>query len=90
MYRTSLYYKISTTKDKESILRMFFEDWAEGICNQEIKYTTVLASPNLRNISYSWWDEIIRVDFNNEEDATAMKLKGIPEDLQSYIKNLTI
>ena len=57
---------------------MFFEDWADRIGNNDVKYSTIDNSTH-RN-------HIIKIDFVNEEDATIMRLKGIPDEFQKYLK----
>jgi hypothetical protein len=81
MYQTSLYYHLKATKDKKDILNMFFKDWADRICNEEVAYSTVAGDGGGRH----WWNEIIKVDFANSEDALVMQLKGVPEELQHYL-----
>lgn len=61
---------------------MFFEDWADRIGNNQIRYSIVGISPEGDFLS----NDIIRVDFTNEEDATMMRLKGIPEEFQKYLQ----
>lgn len=72
MYQTSLYYTLKATSDNKKILELFFQDWTDGICNEEVEYSTVAT--------------IIRVDFKNVEDAVAMKLRGIPLEFQKYLE----
>lgn len=72
MYQTTLYFNLKTPEgNADQVLRMFFEDWADQICDREVSYTMVA--------------DTIRVDFSKEEDAIAMKLKGIPEEFKKYI-----
>ena len=61
---------------------MFFEDWADRIGNNEIKYAIVAGDGGGKTT----WNDIIRVDFINDEDATIMRLKGIPDEFQKYLK----
>lgn len=61
---------------------MFFEDWADSICNNEVKYSIVAGDGGDR----TFWNDIIRVDFENEEDATIMKLRGVPEEFQKHLR----
>ncbi len=81
MYQTSLHFHLKATAEKARILELFFQDWADGICNEEVAYQTVAGDGGGR----IWWNEIIRVDFKNSEDAIAMKLRGIPQELQNYL-----
>lgn len=61
---------------------MFFEDWADRIGKNEISYSVVAGDGG----GITQWNDIIRVDFANEEDATIMKLKGVPIEFQRYLK----
>ena len=81
MYRTSLYFHFNPPNNNaDNVLRMFFEDWADQICDGEVSYSVALG-PGGRFRQ----NETIRVDFVNEEDAVAMKLKGIPDEFKKYL-----
>lgn len=80
MYQISLYFRLNSTHDKKNILQMFFKDWADRICDNEVKYSIIENDGNKL-----FWSEIIRVDFKNQEDATIMKLRGVPEEFQEYL-----
>ena len=82
MYQTSLYFNLKVTPEKIFILKMFFEDWADRICNNEVAYSTIVANRPLLGPE----SEIIKVDFVREEDAVAMKLRGIPQEFQKYLE----
>ena len=86
MYQASLYFHLKTDQDRQAILQMFFEDWADGICNKKVTFSTTVS----HSTSAHLYDEIIRVDFENKEDAVAMKLKGIPEEFQKYLKIVSL
>ena len=74
MYQTTLYFNLKTPEgNPDTVLRMFFEDWADQICDREVSYTMVAGTST------------IRVDFVKEEDAIAMKLKGIPDEFKNYL-----
>lgn len=75
MYNTSLYFLLTATPDKEALLKMFFEDWADGICNNQIAYSVVNTDGT----------DVIRADFVNKEDAVALKLIGIPPEFRKYL-----
>lgn len=88
MYQTSLSYHLRASDDKKKILEMFFKDWADRICDNKVRYSSVTISedfyfsgPGPRTVI----TETIKVEFDNEEDAVAMKLKGVPPDLQQYL-----
>jgi hypothetical protein len=77
---TSLFYKIKATDNKHHILLLFFKDWADRVCD-EVTYndqTTELNGKYQRHHTF-------RVDFAREEDAVAMKLRGIPEEFKEYL-----
>jgi hypothetical protein len=82
MYTSSLYFHFIATRTNHQVLQMFFENWADSICNNEVKYSVVGGDGG----GLTSWNDIIRVDFVNEEDATLMKLKGVPEEFQKYLK----
>ncbi len=79
MYQTSLHIRLNATAEKVKILELFFQDWADGICNKEVEYETIYGGPD------EWLNETIRVNFKNSEDAVALKLQGIPQELQNYL-----
>lgn len=88
MYKASLLFKIRDTaaQEKHKILEMFFKSWVDDICNNEVKYTV---EHTLRAVPDSMLDqveELFRVEFDQIEDATAIKLKGIPTEFQEYIE----
>lgn len=78
----SLYFHFTATKNNRHVLKMFFEDWADSICNNEVNYSIVAGDGG----GLTTWNDIVRVDFTNEEDATIMKLKGIPEEFQKHLR----
>jgi hypothetical protein len=75
----SLYFDLKVTPDKKLILEMFFKDWADRICNNEVTYSFVPGSYCDNS------PRTIRVDFVNEEDAVAMKLRGVPDEFKNYL-----
>lgn len=79
-YKTSLYFDVKITPDKRLILEMFFKDWADSICNNEVTYSFLPGS-----YCDNTTTRMIRVDFVNEEDAVAMKLKGVPDEFKKYL-----
>jgi len=79
-YKASLYFDVKITPDKKLILEMFFKDWADRICNNEVRYSTITS-----DIMSGRNKETIQVDFVNEEDAVAMKLKGVPDEFSKYL-----
>lgn len=61
---------------------MFFEDWTDRIGKNKIEYSIVAGDGG----GITSWNDIIRIDFVDNEDATIMRLKGIPEEFQKYLK----
>lgn len=55
---------------------MFFENWTDKIGENSIEY----------KISSSTSAEFIRVNFAKKEDAIMMRLSGIPDEFQKYLK----
>jgi len=82
MHQTSLYFNFKIDHDKKTILEMFFKDWADSICNREVAYS--ISRKTVPGSGFS--RDIIRVDFENEEDAVALKLIGIPQEFQQYLE----
>ena len=73
----SLFYQVKIPPDKKNFLEIFFKDWADRICKNEVKYSIISElSPNV---------EIIQVHFLNGEDALAMKLIGVPDEFKNYL-----
>ena len=79
MYKNSIYFQCIISLHNKHILRMFFEDWTDGIGDNEVRYVD-----NITNTKSNI--DIIKVKFTYEEDALAMKLKGIPDEFIKYIK----
>jgi hypothetical protein len=85
-----LKYHLKATDDKKKILEMFFKDWADSICNNKVRYSSTIESEDYLYgrglpLPSPVITAIIKVEFDHEEDAVAMKLKGIPPDLQQYL-----
>lgn len=82
-YKTSLYFKIkdSVVVSNVKILDIFFKDWVDDICNNEVRFVDIAV-----NIMTSDNQKLVRVDFVHEEDATLLKLSGIPSGLDKYIE----
>ena len=82
MYQTSIFFKIKDTmaQEKHRMVELFFKSWVDTICNNEVSINRVSYTADLD------WLEIFRADFENPEDAVALKLKGIPLEYQTYIE----
>jgi hypothetical protein len=96
MYNSLLFrIKAEVDVDKHRFLELFFKDWVDTVCNNEVDYKIervpgtarvfgrgLVNAPNLP--SY----ETFKVEFQRQEDATAMRLKGVPEEFQHYLEIL--
>ena len=84
-----LRYHLKAADDKKKILEMFFKDWADSVCNNKVRYSSTVESEDYYfshgPLPAVVVTAIIKVEFDNEEDAVAMKLKGVPPDLQQYL-----
>ena len=82
MYQTSLFFVIKHTiaEEKRRIVEIFFKSWVDGNCNNEVNIDRVKFTADLD------WYMLIRADFENSEDAVAIKLKGVPVKYQNYIE----
>jgi hypothetical protein len=84
----SLFFKIkdNVNIDKHRLLELFFKDWVDDSCNNEVHYLIQ------RDIIKDWepgmvhYRETFRVDFDTQEDALAMRLRGVPQEFQSYLE----
>jgi len=77
MYQTSLFFEIAATEDKQKIIEIFFRSWIDEICMNEVSYN--IQTPVADSDHFS-------IDFERIEDATAVKLRGIPDEFSEYIK----
>jgi hypothetical protein len=88
MYQTSLYFKTKEAPGSFRVLELFFKAWVDDSCNNEVQYKVE------RDIEKDWmpgmvhYHETFRVDFERQEDAVALKLKGIPDEFQKYLEML--
>jgi len=84
----SLFFKIKDNVDidKYRILELFFKDWVDNTCENQVQYKVQ------RDVIKEWipgmvhYSETFRVDFERQEDAVAMKLKGVPQKFQTYLE----
>lgn len=84
----SLFFKIKDTVDidKHRLLEIFFKDWVDDSCNNQVNYKIE------RDVIKDWepgmvhYKETFRVDFEKQEDALAMRLKGVPVEFQKYLE----
>ena len=84
----SLYFKIkdSVDSDKHRILELFFKGWVDETCENQVQYKIERNSIKHWNPGMVHYTETFRVDFDRQEDALAIKLKGVPEELKSYLE----
>lgn len=83
---SSLFFKIkdSVNVDKHKILEFFFADWVDNTCEKEVNYSSERRVDERFGIPY--YQKTLRVDFDRQEDALAIMLKGIPKEFQSYLE----
>lgn len=85
---TSLLFKTreSVSFDKHRLVELFFRDWVDQICEQQVQYRVE------RNVDKDWlpgmvnYRETFRVDFERQEDAVALRLRGLPPEFQNYLE----
>jgi len=68
---------------KFNLIAIFLKDWIDSNCNNQVKYTLEV---NPSDLDYFLNEYTINVEFDNSEDALALKLKGIPERFQQNVK----
>ena len=78
--------KDSVDADKRRLLELFFKDWVDTSCNNQVHYKIE------RNIKKDWvpgtlnYKETFLVNFEEQEDAVVMSLKGVPKEFQQYLE----
>jgi hypothetical protein len=85
---SSILFKIkeSVDIDKHRIIELFFKDWVDDSCDNEVKIKIE------RDVIKDWipgmvyYVETFRVDFDKPEDAVALRLRGIPPDFENYLE----
>lgn len=72
--RTSILFKTKENieTDKKLLVELFFKDWVDQICEQQVVYKVE------RNA--------MTVDFEKQEDAVALRLRGLPPEFQDYLE----
>lgn len=58
--------------DKYRLVELFFKDWVDQTCDQQVQYIGC--------------DKALRVDFENQEDALALRLRGLPSEFRDYLE----
>lgn len=84
----SLYFKIkaNVNVDKHRLLELFFKDWVDDTCENQVQYNVE------RDVDKDWepgmvrYRETFRVDFDRQEDALALRLRGVPQEFQDFLE----
>jgi hypothetical protein len=84
----SLSFKIKSTVDidKHHLLELFFKNWVDERCNNQVQYKVE------RDVDKDWqpgmvyYAETFKVHFEKQEDALALKLRGIPSEFENYLE----
>ncbi len=84
----SIFFKIKDNVgiDKRHLLEIFFKNWVDDSCNNQVQYKVE------RDVIKDWqpgmvhYHETFRVDFEKQEDAVIMNLKGVPQEFQLYLE----
>lgn len=81
----SVNFKIKTTVgiDKHRILEILFKEWIDNICDTRSKYKTT-SGTWLPDVVYA--DTHLNVICDSDEDATIVKLAGVPKALDNYLE----
>jgi hypothetical protein len=85
---TSLLFRLKNPTESENhkLVEIFFKAWVDESCNNEVEYKLE------RNYRKDWvpgmvyYNETFRVDFMRQEDALALKLRGVPSEFQKYLE----
>jgi hypothetical protein len=83
MSSTSLLFKLKNPEslNKHPLLDIFFKAWIDDSCNNEVSYRLERTTVTPRIV-----EETYIVDFDRREDAVALRLKGVPSELQHYVE----
>ena len=84
----SLYFKIkdNVNADKHRLLELFFKDWVDDTCENQVQYNVE------RDVDKDWepgmvrYRETFRVDFDRQEDALALRLRGVPQEFRDFLE----
>lgn len=96
MYNSLLFrIKADVDVNKYRLLELFFKDWVDTTCDNEVHYkiesvpgTAYVYGRGAVHSKHLPTYETFRVDFDKQEDALALMLKGVPEEFQSYLEIL--
>lgn len=80
---SSVYFKIKDNVglSNRRVVDLFFRDWIDRTCSNQVQYTFVCDVAHEPGVQ-----DILRVDFDYHTDATALKLKGVPDEFREYIE----
>lgn len=85
-----LFFKIKqdVDVDKHHILELLFKVWIDNTCNNQVEMTI---EKQLSNHTISpLYEDIFKVECELQEDATILKLQGIPKDLRPYLDQVNV
>jgi hypothetical protein len=77
--------KESVDIEKHKIIELFFKDWVDGTCDNQVKYKTGYV-PKWQHLNLQG---TLRVEFEMQEDATALRLRGVPHYFRDYLEIIT-
>jgi len=78
--------------DKHRLLELFFRDWVDTTCENEVKYDVeklpgIYSASNIHPHGFQKnTAEIFNVNFDKQEDALAILLKGVPPEFSEYLE----
>jgi chitinase len=80
----SIYFivKSEVDKNKHKLLELFFKDWVDTSCDNEVQYKVEEIGIAFLDDSYTTF----KVDFEKQEDALALRLRGVPAEFQNYLE----
>ena len=69
--------------DKRKVLDIFFKHWVDIHCHNEVNYNTNLIKIDCTKAHEAY---VYAVNFDNPEDALAIKLTGVPDEFKNYLE----
>jgi len=82
----SFKFKNNVADDKHRIIELFFKNWVDESCNNQVQYRVVRHETGDWRQSFSGYKEAFDAHFDRSEDAVALKLRGIPLEFEKYIE----
>ena len=85
---TSLCFKIkdNVDMDKYVLLEIFFKSWIDDAYDNQVRYKVDKEFTKEWEPGMVRFKETFRVEFENQEDAPVMRLRGVPEQFQTYLE----